>query len=285
MHRLAVSICANTLVVSALALAACAPETAPTPKSSPSSQRASSATTTTPAGNTQGRNTTPPVMDPPFVMRTSTGNAAQAGAPGAMRSASGSGGEAAPRAQAAGASAPVVPSAGAAGAATSPAGAAGAPSAGNAECSALATCCAALTDEDDREDCEEIVERDNAERCTRASEDACQSQGMPTMPTMPTTAAMQGEACTKLSTCCGTLQRRLQQEDCQEDAMRRDDERCTRQLQRTCPELGPPPREPACVTLQACCPMLTDRALESCRRALQEDEERDCTEASMELCQ
>lgn len=90
----------------------------------------------------------------------------------------------------------------------------------------------------------------------------------------------------KLSTCCGTLQREPQQRDCQETVMRADDERCTRVLERTCPELGPPPEEPACVTLQACCPMLTDaRALELCRRALQEDDQRDCVEASMELCQ
>lgn len=271
MHRLAVSICANSLLV----LLACAPETAPAPKSSPKSQSAGSATQTTPASNTPVNNTTPPATDPPFVMRTSTGNAAQAGGSAAMRSGQSSAGQAA---AVAGATAPAVPRAGAP---TSQAGT-GAPSAGNPQCTALSTCCAALTDEDDREDCQEVAERNDAERCMRASEDACQAPGMPNMPTMPTT---QGEACMKLSTCCGTLPRPPQQEDCREEAMRADDERCTRQLQRTCPELGPPPREPACVTLQACCPMLTDRALALCRRALQEDEERDCTEAQMELCQ
>jgi hypothetical protein len=272
MHRLAVSICANSLLV----LVACAPETAPTPKSSATSPRStSSATQTTPASNTQVNNAAPPAMDPPFVMRTSTGNAAQAGASAAMRSAQGSAGQAA--ASPAGAAAPPA-RAGAAGAATSQAGA-GAPNAGNAECTALATCCAALTDEDDREDCQEVAERNDAERCSRASEDACRSQGMPTTPTT------QGEACMKLSTCCGTLPRPPQQEDCREDAMRADDERCTRQLQRTCPELGPAPSKPACVTLQACCPMLTGRPLELCRRALQEDEQRDCARAQMELCQ
>jgi hypothetical protein len=141
----------------------------------------------------------------------------------------------------------------------------------------LSTCCAALRDEDDREDCEEVAERNDAERCTRASEQAC------TAPAMPTTA---GESCTKLSTCCDTLPRPPQQRDCQQEVMRANDERCTRQLLRICPELGPPPRTPACVTLQACCPMLTEpRSLELCRRALQEDEQRDCLEASMVLCQ
>jgi hypothetical protein len=267
MHRLAVSICANSLLV----LLACAPETAPAPKSSATSQSAStSAAQSTPARNTQVNNATPPAADPPFVMRTSTGNAAEAGGSATMRSSQGSAGQAA--ASPAGAGAPAATSQ-AGGSATMP------PSAGSAECVALATCCAALTDEDDREDCQEVAERNDAERCMRASEDACQSQGMPTTP--PTT----GEACMKLSTCCGTLPRPPQQEDCQEEVMRADDERCTRQLQRICPELGPPPREPACVTLQACCPMLTDRALEFCRRALQEDEQRDCTQAQMELCQ
>jgi hypothetical protein len=276
MHRLAVSICANSLLV----LLACAPETAPAPKSSAKSQSTtSSATQTTPASNTQVNNATPPAMDPPFVMRTSTGNAAQAGASAAMRTAQGSAGQAAAStAGAAGAPPARAGAAGAAGAASSQAGA-GAPSAGNTECVALATCCAALTDEDDREDCQEVAERNDAERCMRASEAACQSQGTPTTPTT------QGEACMKLSTCCGTLPRPPQQADCLQDAMRADDERCTRQLQRICPELGPPPREPACVTLQACCPMLKDRPLDLCRRALQEDEQRDCTQASMQLCQ
>jgi len=195
---------------------------------------------------------------------------AQGGAGGASRDV------AAPASGGAGASAPLAPPRSDAGAPSTQAGAA-APAPGNAVCSALATCCAELTDEDEKEDCEEVAQDDDAERCTRASEAACQTQAMPTMPS---------EACSKLSTCCATLPGERDQEECQEDVTRADDERCTRQLQRTCPELGPPPREPACVTLQACCPTLTEpRALELCRRALQEDEEDDCTEAQMELCQ
>jgi hypothetical protein len=77
----------------------------------------------------------------------------------------------------------------------------------------------------------------------------------------------------------------LLQRECQDTVMRADAERCTRDLQRRCPELGPAPEEPTCVPLQACCTMLTEPdALEDCRRALRDGDRRDCEQASAELC-
>ena len=264
MHRIAVSICASSFMVSALTLAACTPETVPAQSSTVSSQSTPPAARSASGSNAQV-NEVPPRMDPPFVMREAAGSASQVGEAATMQPAQVDAGQAKQAHQQVDASLPA-PQMDAA------------TDAGNAECTMLSTCCAALTDEDDREDCEEVVQRNDAERCARASDRACQAR--------ETTAEMPGESCSTLSTCCATLPRPPQQQDCQRDAMRADEERCTRQLLRTCPELGPPPREPACVSLQACCPTLTEpRALELCRRALREDEQRDCLEASMALCQ
>jgi hypothetical protein len=137
-------------------------------------------------------------------------------------------------------------------------------------------CCGSLTDEDDREDCERLVERADAMRCTRASEEFCVATTMPGMP---------AEACMKLTGCCETFTRDLQKRQCQQTVERGDAERCTRELTRSCPELAVMPEEPACVELLTCCPMLSDRELEACRRALLEDEQRDCEQVSMMLCQ
>jgi hypothetical protein len=273
MHRLAVSICANSFLVSALTLAACAPETAPAAKSSGTSS--ASTTQWKPASNAEVNNSAQAPIEAPFVMRMSP--VGMAGGPAAMQASSGQAdaGEPAPPARAPTAGAPAGPAV-MGGAAGAQAGAA-APTTGVADCAALSTCCAALTNPRDRENCLEVVERDDAERCARAREPACQAAGMPPAPT---------ESCMKLSTCCATLPLQPQQRECQEEVMRANDERCTRQLLRTCPELGPPPSEAACVPLVSCCPMLTEpRSLELCRRALQEDDERDCVEAAMAFCQ
>jgi hypothetical protein len=148
--------------------------------------------------------------------------------------------------------------------------------ASNAECTKLSTCCGGLMDDDDRSDCQELVMRNDAMRCTRASAELCQ---MPTMPSTPS------EACMKLSTCCATLGRAPLTRDCEQTVERADAERCTRQLDQRCPELAPVPQEPACATLHACCPKLMEPQLEVCRRALQDGDQRDCARASMQLCQ
>jgi hypothetical protein len=153
------------------------------------------------------------------------------------------------------------------------------PAAGSPECTQLSTCCGGLMDEDDREDCQQLVERDDAERCMRASAELCQASA-------PTTPAMPGTACEPLSGCCSTLERPIEQRDCMETLQRNDAERCTRFLSRRCPELGPVPQEPACATLHACCPTLMEpRALELCRRALGDGDRRDCERAVAEICQ
>jgi len=158
------------------------------------------------------------------------------------------------------------------------------------ECTQLSSCCGSLQDEDDRENCEEVARRDDAERCARRSEDFCQANaaGMGGAAAMaPATAGMgaQSDGCMQLTMCCSTLDG-LQERACMQavEEARADD--CTRLLERRCPELGPVPQEPACATLHACCGKQTEpRAREQCRRALEDGDRRDCERASMALCQ
>ena len=99
------------------------------------------------------------------------------------------------------------------------------------------------------------------------------------MPTMPS------ESCMKLTGCCDTFSRDLQKRECQQTVMRADAQRCTRELERGCPEMLPAPSEPACASLHDCCAKLKEPQLDACRRALSDGDKRDCERASMQLCQ
>jgi hypothetical protein len=65
-------------------------------------------------------------------------------------------------------------------------------------CVQLNSCCA-LLEEDDQEDCEDLVADADIAACTEAVPELCPTSTIPS--TMPT-----GDACLQLNTCCATLE-------------------------------------------------------------------------------
>jgi hypothetical protein len=143
-------------------------------------------------------------------------------------------------------------------------------------CMQLAPCCAALMDAADRDDCQRVVERDQAARCMRASSELCR---------MPSTGSTPTGMCVQLTSCCDKLDANLEKRQCEQAVQDARDDRCASQLERRCPELAPAPTEPACMKLQSCCLMLTDaRALDACRTALRRGQSNACERESSMLC-
>lgn len=83
-------------------------------------------------------------------------------------------------------------------------------------------CCAMLSDERDKENCQEAVEEDDARDCGRASERFCASSE-------PTDAA-----CSALASCCSMLQDEDDKEDCDEVVEEDDARDCMQAHERFC---------------------------------------------------
>lgn len=188
------------------------------------------------------------------------------------------------KSSAAPAMAPDAGEAGSAAGAASPASTESAPAAMEPEsasapraCTELMACCATRGEDDERDDCQEIVGAAEAERCMRARPAYCDApmQGEPT-----------SESCGQLSECCATLSDGGDQRDCERTVERDDARRCSRQLSRRCPERAAAPEEPTCLPLVDCCATLTEPdELDACRDALRDDDRRDCERALEMLCE
>jgi hypothetical protein len=103
---------------------------------------------------------------------------------------------------------------------------AGAPVSSLAPCAALDVCCTALTDEEDLEDCQGLVEEADAAECEEAAADFC--------PATPGTAGGPA-ACVSLDICCTALTDDEDLEDCQGAVEEADAAACEEAAADFCP--------------------------------------------------
>jgi hypothetical protein len=143
------------------------------------------------------------------------------------------------------------------------------------QCTMLGTCCQRVTNQDDRRECEAIVQSADGSDCEDAQDEYCEEEPPSGQPA----------ACRSLQMCCSDVQNQGDRQVCEQTAMGTDARACEQATSRFCMEDDTEPsQQNACEMLRGCCATrnLFDRP--ACELIAQAGVAGDCTSAAMNYC-
>jgi hypothetical protein len=143
-----------------------------------------------------------------------------------------------------------------------------------AQCTMLAMCCTRVTNQDDRRECESIVQRADGSDCDDARDEYCEQEPPPGQP----------DACRNLQMCCADVPNPGDRDVCTRTAMGTDAQACQQQTNRFCDDAPAPSQTNPCQTLSGCCTMLNLFDRPFCDAIVQRGVADECTNAATNYC-